>query len=508
MKTLLVFTLVLLMVARTLAQDACAADPCPESDLKGPCYERPNPSVDSDPPYLCECPALFLYMGPQCLTFRPDRVSCQFHVFLYMGPQCLTFRPGNLDKETCFGDSCRTGEFTSPNFGDGRKYNNRHRQTYLLYIPGATEIAFTFDQTVFQIEVDKDELYLGPGLAYNVPMRFMDQDDPLQYVFEGLSAPTGTYVIPGDTAYLVFDTDKTIELEGWKVTWEMTGYDPCKLDPCRNEGTCIPTIDNESYTCLCTACWLGETCEIPTDLCTTANSCQNNAECTMLPSCLDVSCSCVGCYSGPTCSIFLDQCAPNPCQNEGTCTREVGSCTSFNCQCTPCFQGDTCITPVDLCQVNNPCVNGQCVMHESCEDVSCVCNSCWVGDNCATQVNQCDGNPCQNGGTCIQMQGCVQYLCTCTGCYTGDNCETLLNPCNDAPCANGGTCIAVPGSCTAFTCNCAQCYVGTNCQIYLDPCSPDPCQNGGTCAATDCNTYQCTCVGCYTGTTCLQYRLF
>nr|XP_006813493.1 PREDICTED: fibropellin-1-like [Saccoglossus kowalevskii] len=428
MKTVLVFGLVLLAAVVTVAQDACDDEPC--GDL-GPCYERPTvPETEGSaiPPYVCECPGDEYLMGE----------TCQGQAY------------ANNAKETCFGIECSSGYFTSPNYPNN--YFQRHRTLYLLYIPGCTSIKFWFSTDIFEIEVQKDELYIGPGLTHNQPLMFENMTDPLQYVYEGFEAPS-PITIPGDAVYILWLTDKTIEHRGWRLNWEMTGFDPCLMLPCRNGGTCTVMPNGVDYECACMPCWEGPTCQIAYDMCSDQNPCLNNAVCQMLPECLNVECNCVGCYSGVLCETFEDQCVnPNPCFNAGTCTRVADSCSEYTCQ------------SVDLCQVNDPCgFNGVCIMEDNCLSVSCQCSDCWVGQYCDVRINQCDGAPCQNGGTCIAMGGCQMFSCICTSCYTG-----------------------------------------TNCEIHLDPCSTNPCINGGTCMATSCNTYQCSCLGCYTGTNCQE----
>ncbi|XP_002735331.2 uncharacterized protein LOC100376368, partial [Saccoglossus kowalevskii] len=184
----------------------CSSDPC---GTLGPCYNRVLPWNSTLPQYVCECPQTAM----NTLTF--------------MGFTCDVWTDAN-SKLTCFGESCMTGTFTSPNYPD--LYLPRHRSLYLIYAPNAASITFVFDQN-FEVETSKDEMYAGEGLQHPFPLVFQNKTTyPIYYVYEGYVAPP-PLTLPGDTVWMLFDTDKTRQYRGWSLNWTASLQQEFNVEP-------------------------------------------------------------------------------------------------------------------------------------------------------------------------------------------------------------------------------------------------------------------------------------
>lgn len=130
---------------------------------------------------------------------------------------------------TCYGNDCRTGTFQSVNYPDN--YVDRWMAAYLLFIPGATRIEFTFTGSAgFGVETHKDELYVGTGLTFSLndftgadiletdrTIRFFDNS-----TLKGNVYPPG-FSLETDSVWLYFLTDKNLEFSGWQLSWTSTG---------------------------------------------------------------------------------------------------------------------------------------------------------------------------------------------------------------------------------------------------------------------------------------------
>ena len=114
-------------------------------------------------------------------------------------------------------NTCTTNSFQSPNYPN--TYNFRYNTFYQLYIPSATSITLTFDN-FFQVEEsDKDDLYIGTGLALPDDIfSFNGSTDGFPRKFAGMMAPL-PQTLDSDTIWILFATDKNIEFGGWRVTW-------------------------------------------------------------------------------------------------------------------------------------------------------------------------------------------------------------------------------------------------------------------------------------------------
>ena len=125
----------------------------------------------------------------------------------------------NQEIYTCYGSSCTSGSFSSKEYPND--YPSRYRALYLLYIPGAAGITFTFNSP-FSIEMDKDELYIGKGLTVDFNLlQGTSTVGPDVRFFDGTQIPD-TFTLDGtDVAWAYFITDKNIQFSGFSFLFRM-----------------------------------------------------------------------------------------------------------------------------------------------------------------------------------------------------------------------------------------------------------------------------------------------
>ncbi|XP_041455042.1 hyalin-like [Lytechinus variegatus] len=99
-------------------------------------------------------------------------------------------------------------------------YAARATVLYLLYIPSATKIMFTFSNP-FELEKYKDDLTVGPGLAVDFDLDLRGEDIPNRDVhhFSGNKVPKDFVLDDTDSAWMYFLTDKNTERSGFQVNW-------------------------------------------------------------------------------------------------------------------------------------------------------------------------------------------------------------------------------------------------------------------------------------------------
>ena len=135
----------------------------------------------------------------------------------------LFSKTDNQEIYTCYGSTCTSGTFVSKDYPNN--YPNRYRALYLLYIPGASGITFTFNSP-FGIEADKDELYIGKGLSVDFNLlQGTSTVGPDVRFFEGIILPSDFTIDNTDVAWLYFITDKNMQFSGFSVQYRM-GEEP------------------------------------------------------------------------------------------------------------------------------------------------------------------------------------------------------------------------------------------------------------------------------------------
>ncbi|XP_007233291.3 protein crumbs homolog 1 [Astyanax mexicanus] len=213
-----------------------------------------------------------------------------------------------------------------------------------------------------------------------------------------------------------------------------TGGPVCEPNPCLNGGDCEDLFD--LFNCTCPSGWVGQRCEISTDIC--ASSPCHHGNCTAHG--LQYECVCELGYTGVNCELVVDVCAQHQCANGGTCLHGVGQ---YACLCADNFTGPYCTDrveeipwyivvksiapklPVSICgdeKRNYTCFNGG-----NCSETAftCDCLPGFTGHRCEQEVDECKSNPCLNGGYCRNLVN--RFHCVCELSYAGETCQIDLN---------------------------------------------------------------------------------
>ncbi|XP_068679247.1 epidermal growth factor-like protein 6 [Montipora foliosa] len=160
---------------------------------------------------------------------------------------------------------------------------------------------------------------------------------------------------------------------------------PCSGWPCRNDGTCLPLYEENSYKCICNAGFTGRDCKNDIDECSSENECHVNATC--MNTMGSYTCTCNSGYQGDgrNCAD-IDECSSeNECHVNATCTNTIGS---YNCTCKKGYVGDgrNC-SDIDECSSENEChVNATCT--NTMGSYICICKEGKEGDgrNCSEHI--------------------------------------------------------------------------------------------------------------------------
>ncbi|XP_070618121.1 lactadherin isoform X1 [Erythrolamprus reginae] len=119
--------------------------------------------------------------------------------------------------------------------------------------------------------------------------------------------------------------------------------DFCDINQCQNGGTCLKTVEDQSFFCICEDGFTGPTCNETEKGPCHPNPCKNEGECRLVPNRGDAfneyMCICRPGYNGKHCQNNVDECTPQPCKNGGTCVDLNGN---FDCKCPSPFVGKTC----------------------------------------------------------------------------------------------------------------------------------------------------------------------
>ncbi|XP_075262594.1 uncharacterized protein LOC142354228 [Convolutriloba macropyga] len=320
--------------------------------------------------------------------------------------------------------------------------------------------------------------------------------------------------------------------------------DPCKNEPCENDGVCINEDEAGSFSCDCKEgfkgkrceqrdnCYyikcqnggkcvdddvMGSRCECPPNTggmyCEEAGPCErflcsNEGQCYIDEQSGEPMCKCTSGWYGDRCE-FLDPCDPsrNPCQNGATCESSAASQEAV-CRCAKEYYGAFC-QHFDACAQAEKCNgHGACKIDSNSPNLfTCDCDDGWTGQFCQDQNLCIAGKPCNHGGECTYL-GHNNYSCTCVdqSGFWGPNCQ-YYDQCHNAPCQNGGVCRNITSDNNNendYTCLCDNPFRGHNCEIY-DPCrKPDYCGRG-TCNFLSDGEAKCICSPGYYGNQCENY---
>ncbi|XP_068706848.1 protein slit-like [Montipora foliosa] len=179
------------------------------------------------------------------------------------------------------------------------------------------------------------------------------------------------------------NSDKFISNESFhhfSITSSCSGW------PCKNNGTCLPLYEENSYKCICKAGFTGRDCENDIDECSSENECDVTATCTNTIG--YYNCTCKKGYGGDgrNCSD-IDECSTeNECDVNAMCANTIGS---YKCTCKKGYEGDgrNC-SDIDECSTENEChMNANCT--NTIGSYNCTCKKGYGGDgrNCSALMN-------------------------------------------------------------------------------------------------------------------------
>ncbi|KAJ8041828.1 Hyalin [Holothuria leucospilota] len=183
-----------------------------------------NPSVCTVPVRSC-----FHRPLPSNAPLGEVNYACNCSENELIGYACNVRSPlGHIDFQTCYGNDCRTGCFTSDGYPG--LYRDRWTAIYLLFIPGATRIDFEFTgEGGFDVESFKDDLFIGPGLEFNeddLRLNGVILPGSLVRFYDNRNLSGEVYPPPfsmaTDSVWIFFQTDKNIRGNGWKLSWRST----------------------------------------------------------------------------------------------------------------------------------------------------------------------------------------------------------------------------------------------------------------------------------------------
>ena len=105
-------------------------------------------------------------------------------------------------------------------------YEDRLRQLSLLYIPDVQKICFSL-KTVFGVESQDDELYIGSGLGFDFNDIRGEYSPASIHFFDSRSITmTGSpddFCIESDTAWVYFLSGRDVTKFGWRLFWHVAG---------------------------------------------------------------------------------------------------------------------------------------------------------------------------------------------------------------------------------------------------------------------------------------------
>ena len=130
----------------------------------------------------------------------------------------------------------------------------------------------------------------------------------------------------------------------------------------------------------------------------------------------------------------------------------------------------------------------------------CECPNGWKGTTCSEQVNFCESSPCHELSTCqLNLGG---YSCLCPNNRIGNTCSVLVESCLSNPCENFATCRSTDVSLySTYLCDCLAGYTGIHCETKVDNCLSNPCLQNAECVSFE-TGFVCLCPETYTGDFC------
>ncbi|CAD5219599.1 unnamed protein product [Bursaphelenchus xylophilus] len=163
--------------------------------------------------------------------------------------------------------------------------------------------------------------------------------------------------------------------------------DDCANNKCQNGAKCLDMING--YKCECPPMFSGKFCEKKLVYCTKdMNPCKNNGKCLPVNGGANYSCLCQTGFTGENCTINADDCHSHQCQNGGLCVDGLGK---YECNCPIGYSGQHCelmTSMANLLYNDNPpscsphtCLHGQCVANEE-DELECKCEHGYSGKDC------------------------------------------------------------------------------------------------------------------------------
>lgn len=368
--------------------DACHSNPCLNNGI---CSSKPfqNPS--------CECTDNFI--GSHC---EIEVTKCKSNP-CKNGGECLHLIKDNTTMCSC------SDEYTGM-FCELPKYESCNGKFYGQRIPHPK------DTRLFLICLKNGHYQVSPC--------------PTGLVFNGFSSRCD------------YDTDE-------KISNNACNND---INPCQNQGTCLPVLNSTEYTCECKEGFEGDSCEINIDDCAN-DPCGDNGKCVDLNN--SHICICEDNRYGENCddknimipctdrshgvlhfSYPYDRSIIVKCDLNGKVI--LSKCASnliWNPSKAACdFDNGTDETKTGL--VFEKCLhktcqnNGKCVVDKD-ENAVCECESGYEGDVCEINIDECSSSPCMNNGKCVD--GVNSYFCVCDNKFIDKDCSSVSgrNPCQN-----------------------------------------------------------------------------
>lgn len=191
------------------------------------------------------------------------------------------------------------------------------------------------------------------------------------------------------------------------------GTNPCKSNPCYNQGECI-NQDDISYRCMCIGPYGDSSCKTNTFGICKNNPCQKESIC--IGNQTDYKCNCIDWTLGKNCEDFFDPCSVATCSNGATCIKR--RTLAYECKCANGYTGLRCDQKISDSCLERTCVQGTCELNST-GLYACNCNTNgYEGKFC--EIEKC--NPKCVHGICRKSNDGSSYSCECSTNYKGQSC--------------------------------------------------------------------------------------